>query len=413
MDLTTIKIGNEHTSKNVNEVKFRRVTTQDDNDVVFMFKNVLCFGISKVEKELGEFSDKQDLSLCLWHHANEQNPSQETVESVLNIQDLHSNIYKTLYNNNKVFYRKCCPFKYYSEKLDEEPEHRILFNAGDERRSPDEFLSCCNFYPRIQPNRVPILNSKGEIVDREMLNRECRVNVAVRYSVVSKSQHMLNSPIMDVVAIECLETHCEGISDNKEVLKLMRTSLGEEVFDELGNTLQRCGAWLTGSYILQVIHGEQYENSDIDIFCPSKYASTLIGHFFNSGGVITKIYCSDYKFMKVPIENVIDIEFKERNFQIISILGDNVEEHILNGFDFDFCMVRWNGNELLPKDLTNISKKIGKYNPNPRFNSNRVNKYKDRGYTITSNFDSITKSMNIVENKKADDKAVLQMLGLN
>lgn len=273
--------------------------------------------------------------------------------------------------------------------------HDILRNAPNHT---NKFVSSCMFYPHIRTNRVPIVDSEGNIVDSKHLDN-CRVNVLVRFSRVNYQNERFGwiKCRMDVVAVECIDEKRKEIINKRVILNNLRLSFEPKFYNSFSKALQDCKAWLTGSYLLQLIHDEQYDDSDVDVFCPSKHVSTMLECFIKHGGVVKDIYSAHtdsrgYEITKIPIENVIDIELGERKFQIISVLADDVEEHIMKNFDLDFCQVRWNGSEIRPTDLTNIAKKVGKYNPCHTFHEERMKKYTNRGYKITFDFDAIAKS---------------------
>jgi hypothetical protein len=157
-------------------------------------------------------------------------------------------------------------------------------------------------------------------------------------------------------------------------------------FGSLKNILYRCEAWLTGSYPLSLLHGEEH-TTDIDIFCPVHNVVTLIGHIVREGGT----FAGDQTIPKgdsygndiTRIVAVTDLIWNGMDIQIVSVDIEDVSAHIAEVFDFSFCTLRWNGREVLPENLTDIRKKVGTFNLSSNASRDRWTKYQSRGYTIT------------------------------
>lgn len=173
---------------------------------------------------------------------------------------------------------------------------------------------------------------------------------------------------------------------------------------EICETLLNCGAWISGSFLLQVLHDEKYQDSDIDIFCPSNRVSSLLEFFFNNElkCEIKKIYGSKhaqaYIADSINIENVMNISWANHNIQIISVDEKDVSAYIDNTFDFSFCKIRWNGEVILPTNLTDIENKKGTYNVSGRSYKcmDRMKKYNARGYKIVPDYSLTQQEINIL-----------------
>lgn len=411
MDYTKIKLSNcLITPKKNPGFTYRRAKTENGDDVTFILKDVLTFGISDMTDHQGKVI-KRSLPILLWHDVQEPNPSTSTTDTVLAMQGLHTQLCASWQACEE--HREGSSFKYYDvERSSVLTEQRMIAQARFVKTH--EGPPHCVFYPDIQPEHIPVLDSTGKVVDPEQaLKDRARVNVVVRFSGLGMHENAgMVTALLDVVAVEVLGP----VAKPMQIIEKLRVSFQEGFLDELNPVLRDCGAWLTGSYLLQIVNGD--EASDVDLFCPSKRAATLIGFFFNGGGKIVKMYNADipdeYKCMSIPIENVIDIELGGKKFQIISLLCEDVEQHILGDFDFSFCKVRWNGEQLLPEDLSDIVRKVGRYDPGVnRFRADRVRKYTERGYTITCDFDGLAagmRALNLGEPSKAVKDPVADLL---
>jgi hypothetical protein len=171
----------------------------------------------------------------------------------------------------------------------------------------------------------------------------------------------------------------------KDELDLHETLLTTP-FGSLNNILYRCGAWLTGSYPLSLLHGEKH-TTDIDIFCPVNTADTLIGCIVRAGGDFARDRTipkdDSYSDDITRIVTVTDLVWNAMDVQVVSVDIEDVSAHIAEVFDFSFCTLRWNGRVVLPENLTDIRKKVGTFNLSSNASRDRWTKYQSRGYTIT------------------------------
>ena len=154
--------------------------------------------------------------------------------------------------------------------------------------------------------------------------------------------------------------------------------------DEFQALLFETGSWLAGSYMLQTIVGEIYDDSDIDIFCPSTKLLRLMGFFHERGGAGYDIRGTDTSYRLNSLQGVVDIDFHGKKVQLISVDKRNISKYIDEVFDLSFCKARFDGVRVLPEDLTDICNKRGTLNHRYGNRSHtRVLKYEERGYTIS------------------------------
>lgn len=398
MDFSKIKISERINTKVTPKFWFHRVKTTSDEDVVFLLKNVACMGIS-------DFGGKKQMMIDIWDHQHEPETNLDILKTVIIMQNLHEHLASKIKNENQQN-TKIHPFKFtYGCGVDAKTIPLVVVDDRARYRNENDMnLKNIGFYPRFNSSKCPVMCSEGKLCDDSILrDGKCRVDVLVRLISLSVSQY-INCPKYDVIAVQRLSSVPKMVLPLEEDIDTrIEKSLG--CFKKLNDVLLSCDAWLSGSYLLQIINNENYENSDIDLFCPSVHTTALLSFFFNNDARITKMYGSsleempeNYEIMRklVPIENIIDIEYCEKKFQIISLLCDDVGKCIDETFDFDFCKVRWNGRELFPKDLTNIINRVGSYDPRQSFTIERLRKYVSRGYTISCDFDSIVDSNNVM-----------------
>jgi hypothetical protein len=199
-------------------------------------------------------------------------------------------------------------------------------------------------------------------------------------------------PHFNIIAVEVLEpiklTFSKQIH-NKINNKLVRERIIDSI-KELDITfpeiLEACKAMITGSYLLQVVNNVYYE-TDIDIFCPTKYVFYLLSCLSKLLSPKQMIIerCTSFRnnYSLQKIQSVIDIKFNGKLIQIIAINDNNISDYIDNYFDFSFCKIRSDGTNIYPNDLSDIYNKVGTF----ELNANnykpsivRINKYGDRGY---------------------------------
>ena len=176
---------------------------------------------------------------------------------------------------------------------------------------------------------------------------------------------------------------------------------------------------MSGSFPLQVLLNETYENSDIDFFVDHedpKYDFDFTGSTISSD---LEMFCaldaqnksltygydeyvSDYKMVCKPhyhkidprIHSTVTYEMNKNNLQFVKIDAGkgkkDMTDYINRAFDFSFCKVVFDGEYfLIHKDIFNdVMKKKGEWFTRD-FESIeneliRIVKYKKRGFTITN-----------------------------
>ncbi|AYV82962.1 MAG: hypothetical protein Hyperionvirus3_108 [Hyperionvirus sp.] len=129
--------------------------------------------------------------------------------------------------------------------------------------------------------------------------------------------------------------------------------LGHDKLTELKNILKETGGIISGSFILQCVYDEYWEDSDIDIFAPpnkliNKYLGSWTPH-------VKKIYrSSKYKKLLNEISNITEFNMGGHKFQQIKVQqkGSDMYKYIVANFDLDICkmaygVVNENGKEYL------------------------------------------------------------------
>jgi hypothetical protein len=188
------------------------------------------------------------------------------------------------------------------------------------------------------------------------------------------------------------------------------------IHDDPPNTLLKSLISDFGATIMGVTSVKAYCNEEMhNQFCPS---ADLFKKFVDDGGIRSCIFdYSDYAKMDGKYQNyskwcdacmngiVIDITLKHikrvitihvpsrLRIQIISVRKSNytcLKRFINDQFDFDFCKVYFDGNTLTVLDQESVDTKTCKLRRSvDHYYKKRVDKYKDRGFTITS--ESITR----------------------
>lgn len=368
------------------------ISRADGSDVLYTLKNVTCLGVHNDHPNHipnQDLTDKKKYQMPLELLDQESNTKDcsNFIDSLRKSLDCIYKLSSTFWKNRDLtqINENCFPL-WTDAKLD--PKHIRL-------------------YPRINIEKVPIMDDDGNLFSLNDFTKETssfKVNIVLKLSCIrgsiDKKIFDLQTPLIEVVCVEIITKPVaySGLTDSKEIVdgianKLLPnedSSTKNLLFEELNDCLQQCKAYMTGSFLLQVIHNESYLNSDVDIFCPSKRMTTMIGFFVNSGGAIDKIYGTNIPncYNHCNIECITDLSWYGHKIQLISILDTDINTHIETRFDLSFCKIRWNGEELLPKDLkdlNDIATKVGTYNFRSAGASSmeRLKKYIERGYRIS------------------------------
>jgi hypothetical protein len=189
----------------------------------------------------------------------------------------------------------------------------------------------------------------------------------------------------------------------KDIIKRLNERMIQRLGDEwyiIKELMNEIGAVISGSIILQCILNQEWEDSDIDIFCPySKYNYTSSN---NPTSKIDKILCSKFGLYHYNscryIQNMplgYNIKFI-RNYKCINnasvqtIIADNknISDFIMSNFDFDICKNIYsivdNIEHIYIHDLDSIINKEIYWKQTGNVNSTniRIYKYLKRGFNI-------------------------------
>lgn len=198
----------------------------------------------------------------------------------------------------------------------------------------------------------------------------------------------------------------------KEINTRLIVIFGDK-YDDFNKILDITKALISGSFIIQCILGEYWEDSDIDIYFPTinneKYLTDCDNPYYylekfiyetmkfnmkESYRAISR-YQSNQSNGKLNIEYVRNYETVTNILQIIQAKIENdhgkMKEFIYDTFDFDICKNVYyinNGKEYLNVlKLNDIFNKISKFKIGYRVGSSiqRYEKYTKRGFNIINN----------------------------
>lgn len=172
-------------------------------------------------------------------------------------------------------------------------------------------------------------------------------------------------------------------------------------FEEINNLLIKYECIISGSFLIQILNNEIYEESDIDIFCIDD--KPIKEYFLNMGGKLLENTINDYleyTSSKLNINNTIiniisfcnpfTFEDEDDNEDEDYTMSNSLQSYltvIKRKFDFTFCMNVYNGNSLYYNESTlyktsecyNNTSEIGEYLITKL---NRCKKYINRGFLI-------------------------------
>jgi hypothetical protein len=204
---------------------------------------------------------------------------------------------------------------------------------------------------------------------------------------------------------------------------------------------------MAGSFPLQVLLGEKYENSDIDIFISNSDNKYNFDFYYDKISSDLEMYCllnsskktfmssyttccrTNYGFTKnytkidPRISSVmtysvkkIDIQFVRINFDGSEHVKNNMEVYINKSFDLSFCKVMFDGNDfIIHKDiLVDVMNKRGKWagigKPSIENEAIRIEKYESRGFTITNKKDLTHKITKLLSIRKQYPKIIDKLI---
>lgn len=193
-----------------------------------------------------------------------------------------------------------------------------------------------------------------------------------------------------------------------EINKRMELLFGEEKWKEFKKLLDVDGGFITGSFIIQCILDEEWDDSDIDIFVAKSEGMTKN---MNPLSNINKFF-DKHKFKFINYDNlsygndinsgnnitfIRNYKIKQKKIQIINTSLDKgeLEKFILREFDFDivknYYSVDNNQNKLVITNLYQIQARelVWRYYGNFTSSIKRGLRYKKRGFNITDQIDII------------------------
>lgn len=214
------------------------------------------------------------------------------------------------------------------------------------------------------------------------------------------TEEFINNPNFNITIFpKRLQSIVPYADFNKAIATICEDFGGSYLFEKFNEKLIECEAYIAGSYILQVLHQEKYEDSDIDIFCPINKLPELLSFFHNHGAVSLpgdENPCHVYKTRIPVLEKIFDIQFRNKKIQILGITTGCSKNDLFKFFDLSFCEASWDGKVIYPeeqtKQLENIMNRNGVYNEKQLeykegrivvINICRIRKYLKRGYSIT------------------------------
>lgn len=172
----------------------------------------------------------------------------------------------------------------------------------------------------------------------------------------------------------------------------------KDKFEGLKDILAKSDSAITGSYLIQCVLNEKWEESDIDIFIPYKEGflspsnnkSSMVDQWiYDNGGTFNGYQESERYGNPVGSDEVIffirNYKFNGFNVQTILVDHDNIEEYVNDNFDFDICKNVYKGGSYLKfKDIGSILRKKFNfdYANNIRSSAKRKFKYQQRGFEI-------------------------------
>ena len=229
------------------------------------------------------------------------------------------------------------------------------------------------------------------------------------------------------ISIENWKTNCKLDKNNKNMIKKIDKRLDElnlksPLFIEKIKILDAC---LSGSFILQCILDEYWE-SDIDIYINLQRIELILGNDKKllEKNLISFFYCydfSDYNLIELNEEwlsksygrckdLVYLLKFKLNNINIDFVIVSCTVRYFIEGFDFDFNKIYYDGYVVHAFDWKSIKNRISYNNcDGDRYNSSsqsqyltnykRINKYLLRGFVllIKNNIDDIFYEMSSID----------------
>jgi hypothetical protein len=200
---------------------------------------------------------------------------------------------------------------------------------------------------------------------------------------------------------------------------------GEDLY-KFKELLKNVNGFISGSFIIQCILGNEFIISDIDIYFPTSKKNITDKEYPNSD--IDIFHNFIYKYLPVSYEASIygDVNvgcvtdyFKYEyghkkldnvNIQLIEFEGSSNLKFINNNFDFNVCKNIYDGNNLIIKNIYNICNKI--IDLKDILCTEEVNvrymKYKSRGFTFINENLMKLKDITIYEEKNIPINIIIE-----
>ena len=167
-------------------------------------------------------------------------------------------------------------------------------------------------------------------------------------------------------------------------------------FTLLNNFLITNKGFISGSLTLSAILNEKFENQDLDLWISCGVDSSCILKIKEDFEEKFPDLKYKKKYNKLELNNKYSFSTLNRFDNINTIyyyenaIGESIQlifikynmKELLNLFDFSFCCNSWNGRTFYSMyyDLTNEKKGYILHQPKSKFDKDRINKYKNRGF---------------------------------
>jgi hypothetical protein len=211
---------------------------------------------------------------------------------------------------------------------------------------------------------VPIywFNSELKLPIQEMIyvnfdkyiSRICRHNDNIKKFILP----ILNKFEKDMRAIEPPIRKREIKFDIKEINTIISRLVGRDLYD----LLMIHGIVISGSLIISMLIGREFEDSDIDIYCTiTQFHELLVLHRYK---LIPTPGIKSYGTYITDILEVKTYRYNERNLQFV-ILKDScadIKKWICRTFDLSFCVASWEKGALYNVKTDELAEQRGSVN---------------------------------------------------
>jgi hypothetical protein len=258
-----------------------------------------------------------------------------------------------------------------------------------------EKLSNKDLYTLYQLNKE-IRGKIQKFIERKTIN-----------SIYAKLEELFNSEMTSQ------KSHPETISQKSQ---------SKENVENFLKALKESHAVISGSFILQNILNESYENSNLDIYVNSRYFDLSQGNMIVEGFQRNKVQTPLDEFLekilpqegvgKLKIYQAIEyqscgpnIEFVRRYYndtqtkiiQLIFVNTDNISDYILKYFDFEICKNIFDGKILYIDNLESILSYTFTFPPPEYFENKEISKNLNNGNINEILINTIYRSLKYVK----------------